>query len=243
MGKLVYRYAEDIFSTGAELAEVVRSRTIRGPTVFTVGVGDVVPKLVAARMLQPALALEEPVRIVCMEGKLEGLLAELAVHHLDLVLSDRPAPPGLSIRAYSHALGESGISFFARADAARKLRRGFPGSLHEAPMLLPTSDTALRRSLDQWFDEQEIAPRVVGEFEDSALLKAFGRGGHGVFPAPTAIGDEIKTQYRVSVVGHTDAITESFYAISAERRLKHPAAAAIRAASHANLAEGLSLGE
>jgi len=236
MGKLVFEYAEDIFTTGAELADVVRSKVPRGPLVFTVGVTDVVPKLVAARVLEPALALEESVRVVCLEGKLEALLAELAVHRLDMVLSDRPAPDGLNIRAYSHPLGASAISFFrAGADVARRLRRRFPASLHEAPMLLPTGNTALRRSLDHWFDDHKRVPHVVGEFEDSALLKAFGRSGRGIFPGPTAIEGAIKTQYRVSVVGRTEEVKESFYAISPERRLENPAAAAISEAARTAL--------
>ena len=213
MGKLVFEYAEDIFTTGAELADVVRSKVPRGPLVFTVGVTDVVPKLVASRVLEPALALEEPVRVVCLEGKLEALLAELAVHRLDMVLSDRPAPDGLNIRAYSHSLGVSAISFFcAGADLARRLRRRFPTSLHEAPMLLPTGNTALRRSLDHWFDDHKLVPHVVGEFEDSALLKAFGRSGRGIFPGPTAIEAAIKTPYRAAAAISEAARTALFVA-------------------------------
>ncbi len=235
MGELVFRYAQEIFSTGAELAEVVRGQGLRGPVVFTVGVVDVVPKLVAARMLQPALALPESLRVVCKEGKLEPLLADLAVHRLDLVLSDRPAPPGLNLRAYSHALGESGTSFFALPEVAKRLRRRFPKALNEAPMLLPTSDTALRRALDLWLDDLGLTPQVVAEFEDSALLKAFGRGGHGIFPAPTAIESAIKTQYGVAVVGRAEEVKEAFYAISPERKLKHPAATAVREAAREDL--------
>jgi len=235
VGKLVFEYAEEIFSVGAELAEVVKTRTRRGPVVFTVGVTDVVPKLIAARVLEPVLALDDPVRVVCLEGKLEGLLGELAIQRLDMVLSDRPAPDGLNIRAYSHRLGESGVSFFADADTTKRLRRRFPRSLADAPLLLPTSNTALRRSLDAWLEGLELAASVAAEFEDSALLKAFGLAGGRVFPGPTVIEREIKHQYRVSVVGRTDQVKEAFYAISPERRLKHPAAAAISEAARTDL--------
>ena len=235
MGKLVFEYADEIFSVGAELAEVVRTRTPRGPVTFTVGITDVVPKLVAARVLEPVLALDDPVRIVSLEGKLESLLADIAVHRLDLVLSDRPAPDGLNIRVYTHPLGESGVSFFADAATARRLRRRFPHSLGNAPLLLPTANTALRRSIDDWIERHDLVVNVAGEFEDSALLKAVGQVGGRVFPGPSAIESEIRRQYRMSVVGRTDEIVESFYAISPERRLKHPATAAISEAARTEL--------
>ena len=227
MGKLVFEYAEEIFTVGAELAEVVRTRSPRGPVVFRVGITDVLPKLVASRVLEPALALEDPVRIVCLEGKLEALLADLAVHRLDMVLSDRPAPDGLNIRAYTHPLGDSGVTFFSDAATARRLRRRFPRSLGDTKLLLPTSNTVLRRSIDAWLEQHDLVADVAAEFEDSALLKAFGRLGKSVFPGPTAIESDITEQYHVSVVGRTDEIREAFYAISPERRLKNPAAAAI----------------
>ena len=227
MGKVVFKYAEEIFSIGAELSEVVRSRVPRGPVVFTVGVTDVVPKLVAARVLKPALALDEAVRMVCLEGKLEALLGDLAIHRLDMVLSDRPAPDGLNIRAYSHRLGECGVTFFAAPATAKRIRRRFPRCLNDVQMLLPTRNTALRRSIDNWLEAEDLSPTVAAEFEDSALLKAFGQAGPYVFPGPTAIEREIKTRYRVAVVGRTDAVRESLFAISAERRLKHPVITAI----------------
>ena len=235
MGKVAFEYAEEIFSTGAELAEVVRSRIPRGPLVFTVGVTDVVPKLIAAEVLGPAVVMERPVRIVCVEGKLEALLADLAVHRLDMVLADRRAPDGLNVRVYSHLLGESGITFFGDEATANQLRDGFPRSLNRQPMLLPTTNTVLRRQVDRWFDTYEIAPEIRGEFEDSALLKAFGQSGLGVFVGPTVIEERILAQYRVSVVGRTDGISESIYAISPERRLKHPAAAAISEAARSQV--------
>ena len=235
MGSFVFDYAEDIFSVGAELTQALKSQTRRGPVVFTVGITDVMPKLIAARVLEPALELDDPVKVVCLEGKLEALLADLAVHRLDMVLSDRPAPEGLNIRVYSHRLGECGISFFADATTAKRLRRRFPQSLSNASVLLPTANTALRRSLDAWMDDQGLTPTIVGEFEDSALLKAVGQTGRRVFPGPSAIEKEIKAQYRVSVIGRTDDVREAFYAISPERRLKHPAASAISLAARTRL--------
>ena len=235
MGKVAYEYANDIFSTGAELAEVVRSRIPQGPLVFTVGVTDVLPKLIAAEVLEPAVGLGRPVRLVCVEGKLEALLGDLAVHRLDMVLADRRAPEGLNVRVYNHLLGESGVTFFAHESLARQLADGFPHSLERQPMLLPTANTMLRRQLDRWLDSQEIRPEIKAEFEDSALLKAFGQGGLGVFAGPSVIEERILAQYRVSVVGRTNGITETFYAISPERRLKHPAATAISDAAKSHV--------
>jgi len=194
---------------------------------LVVGVADAVSKLIAYRLLQPALQLPEPVRIVCREDRPERLLAELSVHGLDLVLSDAPVGPAIKVRAFNHLLGECGVGFFAAPGLAKRLAGRFPGSLHGAPMLLPTETTALRRALDQWFDAQGIRPQVVSEFEDSALLKVFGQQGLGVFPAPSAIDAEVRRQYGVRLLGTTTAVRERFYAISVERRLKNPAVVAI----------------
>jgi len=198
-------------------------------------VADAVPKLIAYRLLEPALHLPEQVRIVCREDRPDRLLAELSTQALDLVLSDAPVGAAVKVRAYNHLLGECGITFFATARVAAAHRRRFPASLDGAPMVLPTENTALRRSLDQWFDAQRLRPVVVSEFEDSALLKVFGQAGVGIFVAPTAIEAEIRRQYGVRVVGRTEAVTERFYAITVDRRLKNPAILAISTAAREKL--------
>ena len=235
MGRLVYRYADEIFSLGGELVDTVKGRPTGRPVRLVVGVADAVSKLIAYRLLQPALQLPEPVRIVCREDRPERLLAELSVHGLDLVLSDAPVGPAVNVRAFNHLLGECGVGFFAAPKLAQRLSGRFPESLHGVPMLLPTETTALRRALDQWFEAQGIRPQVVSEFEDSALLKVFGQQGLGVFPAPSAIEAEVRRQYGVRLVGTTTAVRERFYAISVERRLKNPAVVAICDAARATL--------
>jgi LysR family transcriptional activator of nhaA len=230
-GQLVYRYAEEIFSLGSELAQVVRDRLPAAPTVLNIGVTQSLPKLIAHRMIAPALESNGELRIVCVESGLEELLSELALHNLDLVLSDRPVPQGLSIKAYSHFLGECGTSFFYKKGAWKRTRRPFPASLAEARFLLPRIGTGLRTQIDAWLEQHRIVPPVVFEFDDSALLKAFGMEGAGVFPGPTAIESEISDMYRVAIVGRTEEVVERFYAISPERRLKHPAVVAISEAA------------
>ena len=231
VGRLVFRYADEIFGLGRELLETVKGRPTGQPMRLTVGIADAVPKLIAYRLLRPALTGAEPVRIVCREDKPDRLLAQLAAHGLDLVLSDAPIGPTTKVRAFNHLLGECGVTFFATPALARTCRRGFPRSLGGAPMLLPTDNTALRRSLDDWFESEDIRPRVASEFEDSALLMAFGQAGMGLFPAPSAIERQVRSQYGVVVVGRLDAVCERFYAISGERRLKHPAVVAISEAA------------
>lgn len=226
-GRMVYGYADEIFTLGRELLETVAGRGPGRRPRLVVGIADAVPKLVAYRILEPARRLPEPVTIVCLEDKPDRLLPELAAHQLDLVLADTPANPGLGVKAFSHLLGESGVTFFALAPLAARLRRGFPRSLAGQPMLLPAETTGLRRSLDAWFEREDLRPSVVGEFEDPALLKTFGQSGAGVFPAPTAIEDEVRRQRHVVVVGRTMEVRERFYAISVERKLKHPAVTAI----------------
>jgi LysR family transcriptional activator of nhaA len=183
----------------------------------------VVPKLLAYRILAPVLDMQEPVRLVCHEAPLVDLLADLSVHKLDLVLADSPINPALNIRAYNHALGECGISFFAAPRLAASLAEGFPNSLDGAPMLMPSGSSSLRRALEQWFERQGVAPKVVAEFEDRALMKAFGEGGSGVFTTPTAVEDDVRQKYGVQVIARTDEVRERYYAISAERHIRHPA--------------------
>lgn len=227
MGHVVYRYAEEIFALGREMVETVQGRSTGQPPSLSVGIVDALPKLVVRRLLEPAFSLEQPVRLVCRESSFDKLLADLALHTLDIVISDTPVPSGSSIRAYSHLLGETGVRFFGAPALAARFRGGFPGSLDGAPMVLPLENLALRRMLNQWFDRHGIRPRVVAECEDSALLKQLGADGAGVFVAPAVIEREVARQYGVETIGHTDEVRERFYAISAERRLKHPAVLAI----------------
>ncbi len=178
--------------------------------------------MIAYRIIEPVLNLEDPVRIVCWEGDLQNLLSDIAIHKLDLILSDRPMPTGLNVKAFNHALGESTVSFFAQKRMAISYRKKFPQSLHEAPMLVPVATNTLRRSLDDWFDQIEVIPNIIAEFDDSALLKAFGEAGVGVFPAPTAIKNEVQHMYHASVIGEVKELKETYYAISPERKIKHP---------------------
>jgi LysR family transcriptional activator of nhaA len=235
VGRVVYRYADEIFGLGRELLDTVKGRTSGRPARFSVGVANVVPKLVAYRLLEPALKLADTVQIVCYEDRPERLLAELAVHELDLVLSDAPVGPGLSVRAYNHLLGECGVAIFGEEKLAAAHRAHFPRSLDGAPFLLPTPGTTVRRALEDWFDAQGIRPRIVGEFEDSALLKVFGQAGRGLFAAPAATETEVKHQHGVRRVGAVPSVRERFYAISVERRLKHPAVVAISEAARSTL--------
>ena len=234
-GQTVYRYADEIFAVGRELLDVVKGRPTEKHTRLNIGIADVVPKLVAYRLLAPALALRPPVAVICREGKSESLIADLAIHALDLVVSDAPVPPTVSVRAYSHLLGTCAVTFFASKKVATRLKGGFPALLDGAPMLLPTVNTSMRRDLEQWFSKVGVKPHVVSEFEDSALLKVFGEAGAGVFAGPSAIEAEISRQYDVKKIGRTDQLHERYYAISVERRLKHPAVVAISDAAREGL--------
>jgi LysR family transcriptional activator of nhaA len=226
-GQQVFEYADEIFAIGRELTDFVSTGKSGLLKKFIVGMPDVVPKLIAFELLKPAIHHPDGLQIVCYEGKLEQLLADLALHKMDLVLSDAPAPPTIDIRVYSHKLGECGLSFLAIPEIAKKHRRGFPKSLHGAPMLLPTDHTAVRRSLNLWLDDHGIHPHIVAEFEDSALLKVFGQSGLGVVPIPTAIEKEVKKQYGMSLVGRLPEVIDQFFAISVEKRVQHPATLAI----------------
>ena len=236
VGRVAFRYAEEIFTLGRELQDTLGGRGAgQRPARFVVGVADVVPKLIAHQLLRPALSLAEPVTLVCRDDAPERLLADLAVHALDLVISDAPVGPTVHVRAFNHLLGETGVTMFAVPELAERYRRGFPRSLDGAPVVLPAEHTVLRRALDQWFDDLGVRPDVRGQFSDSALMKVFGQAGMGVFPGPTVIEAEIRRQYAVRVVGRTTDVRESFYAISAERRIKHPAVLAIAEAARAKL--------
>jgi len=223
-GQMVYRYADEIFTLGRELSDSLRGMPSKDSLRLTVGVPDALPKLVVYNLLKPALDIaEQQVQLVCYEGKLNELLADLALHRLDIVLADSPLTPATHIRAFNHPLGESSVTVFGEAKLTQKHKKKFPQSLHGAPMLLPTPNTSLRRALDQWFDTTGIHPVIVHEFEDSAILKVFGEHGEGLFVGPSVIEEAICRQYRVRTLGRIDEVTEKFYAISPERRLKHPA--------------------
>jgi LysR family transcriptional activator of nhaA len=227
VGRLVYSYADEIFGLGRDLLEALEHRPTRRPLRLVVGIDDVVPKEIAQRLLEPAFALKQPVRIVCREGTLERLVADLAIHEIDLVLSDAPVMPSLSVRAYSHRLGTSDEWWMATPTLARTLRRGFPRSLDGVPVLLPTNDTAIRRALDQWLDEHNVRPILIGEFEDYAMLREFARAGHGFTPVPSVLREQFRKQYGFAPIGRADPVRAEFYAISVERKIKHPAVAAI----------------
>ncbi|MCU0733897.1 MAG: transcriptional activator NhaR [Methylotetracoccus sp.] len=226
-GRIVFHYADEIFTLGRDLINTLNGRPGRRGLRLTVGVADALPKLIAYRLIEPALRLPDPVQIVCYEDKAERLLAEISLHGIDLVLSDVPATPSTGARSFNHFLGECGVAVFGTQEVAARYSDDFPRSLNGAPFLLPTPSTALRRSLDQWFDSEGISPKIQAEIEDSALIKTFGSAGVGLFIAPTAVEREVQRQYAVHVIGRIDAVRERYYAITARRKLKHPAVTVI----------------
>jgi LysR family transcriptional activator of nhaA len=227
VGQMVYGYAQQIFGLGQELMDAVKQRPSERPIRLVVGVDDVLPKEIAQALIEPALALKQPVRLLCREGSLEPLLAALALHQLDVVLSDTPVTPSLNVRAYNHPLGECGVVWMGAPALAKAHRRRFPKSLDGAPVLLPTDDTAIRRDIDQWCDGEEIRPNMVAEFEDYGLLRAFGQQGTGLIPVPSVLDRVFQKQYGLESVGLAHGVTVRFYAVSIERRIRHPAVAAI----------------
>lgn len=236
VGRMVFGYAEAIFSIGAELEEAVREYPQQGrPLEFRVGVADAVPKTIACRLIEPAAQLPEPVRIVCREWKLDTLLGELALHRLDLVIADAPIPSDVSVRAFNHRLGSCGISFFAAPSLHAAFKGRFPACLDGAPLLVPADESALGQRLRAWLQARSLHPRVVGECDDSALAKEFGRRGMGVFVGPTVLEQDIEKQYGVRVLGSTTDVEAEFFAISVERRLTHPCVTAITEAARTEL--------
>mgnify|MGYP001817094122 CR=1 FL=1 len=230
-GRLALSYADEIFSLGGELEEIVQNLPLERQLVFKVGVVDAVPKSIAYRLLTPAMQLPESVRIICREGEIKKLLADLAIHKLDLIISDERIPSNINVRGFNHFLGESGISFFANDSIAETLTEDFPKCLNGAPLLVPGEMNGVRKYLFQWLDKLHLHPKIIGEFDDSALMKAFGQAGVGVFIAPTAIAEEVAKQYAVSIIGQTDDVTEKFFSISIERKISHPAVVAINEAA------------
>jgi len=237
-GRSIYRYANEIFALGRDLMNTAQGRAVGGAMQLTAGVANVVPKLIAYRILEPALRLPEAVRLECREETPERLLAELAVHRLDLVLTDAPVGPTAKVRAFNHLLGECGVSVLGAPDLARAHRRGFPRSLDGAPFLVQGEDSAIRRPLEDWFERENLRPIIVGGFEDSALMKAFAQAGAGLFVAPTAIEAEVCRQYGVSLVARVESLRERFYVITIERTLKHPAVVAVCALARKKLFGG-----
>lgn len=235
VGQVVYGYADEIFGLGRELQDVLKGRPRGRPLRFSVGISDMVPKLIAYRILQPVLNMPERVQLICEEDRPERLFAELADHRLDAVLSDTPITPLVPVKAFNHVLGSCGVSLFGSAELAARYRKGFPGCLDGAPFLMPVEGSSLRRSLEQWMEEHKLRPAIIAEFKDSALMKTFGEAGAGLFAAPAAIEREVKAHYGVAIVGRIGSVTERFYAISVERKLKHPAVITISEAARQEL--------
>lgn len=221
-GQQVFHYADEIFSVGRELREFVKTGQTGTRKRFLVGMPDVVPKLIALELLKPALESASRPRMIYYQGPLNDLLGDLALHKLDVVLSDSPAPT--TFHVYNHKLGECGLSMLAAPTLAKKYRKGFPRSLEGAPLLLPTDRTALRRSLDRWMDERRLFPDIVAEFANSVLLNVFGQAGEGIFPVPTAIQENVKKQYGAWLVGRLPEVVNMFYAISVQKRVQHEVA-------------------
>ncbi len=235
-GRLALNYAEQIFTLGAEL-EVALRQVGGGRRVldFRVGVADSVAKSVVYRLLEPAMAVKEPVKLICSEGKFPDLLAQLALHRLDLVIADEPLPRRVSVKAFSHPLGSSSMSFFCAPRLKAQLQRPFPQCLNDTPMLMPGGSTSIRQQMEGWLTRHQLHPRIIGEFDDAALLKAFGREGRGIFMAPTVLEAETISQFDVDVIGRTDELVEEFFALSVERRITHPCVLAITDAAHDQL--------
>lgn len=236
VGRIVFEYAEEIFTAGQELMERLKGAQTDGTLTFTVGIPDFLPKQVAFRLLEPVFRMPEKVQLICNEGKLSELLADLAVHKADLVLSDSPAGSQVSVKAYNHALGESGITWVATASLAERLRDNYPGSLDGQPLLLPTQNTVLRRSVEEWFDRQNFSPNIIAEIEDSALLKLFAAEGIGLAPVASTVLEDLEAHYKLFPVGNLDDVSIQFYAISVERKVSHPAVRAITEAARTRLA-------
>ncbi len=235
-GHLALGYADQIFSLGAELEAAVR-QAHGGQRVleFRVGVADSVSKTVAYRLLEPALAVPEPVRLICSEGKLPDLVAQLALNRLDLVLADEPMSKRISVKAFNHPLGRTTMSFFCTPTLKMQLHGAFPACLNDTPMLIAGAQASVRQQLEGWLTRHQIHPRIIGEFDDGALMKAFGRQGRGVFMAPTATEAETIAQFGVEVIGRSDELVEEFYAVSVERRITHPCVVAMTDAARGQL--------
>lgn len=222
IGKMTYSYADDIFSLGNELQHALSTQQVGQQIIFTVGVTDVIPKVFTFDLLKTCFDMEDPLRLVCREGDLDTLLAELAISKLDLIISDRPLIPGSPIKAYSHSLGATGLTFYAAKRHAKRLASNFPHSLDQEPFLISGDKSTQRTNLMAWFNELQINPHILAEFDDSALMKFFGQSGYGVFCSPSIIEKHVTEHYKVAIIGRTQEVGEQYYAISPERKLKHP---------------------
>ncbi|KIF83225.1 transcriptional activator NhaR [Noviherbaspirillum autotrophicum] len=231
-GRVALGYADQIFLLGEQMQEVLAETDVGRTMRLAVGISDSLPKLIASRLLDAALKLPQKIKLICYEDDFESLLGNLSVHKLDVVLTDRPVPSGTTLRVFSHLLGESEISLFGLPEMAKRYRPKFPASLNGAPLLLPTRGNAIRGRLDHWFENHDVRPDVVGEFDDNALLNTFGRNGVGLFPAPSALAKDVREQFGAVPVGELAQVREQFYAISNERKIKHPAVEAILSAIH-----------
>ena len=234
-GKVVYSYAQEIFALGQDLINAVEREPADRSLRLAVGIVDVIPKTLVHRLLAPALRIAQPVHLICREDKGDRLLADLSAHRFDVVLSDGPIGTAVQLRGYNHLLGECGVTFFGTQKLATRYRRGFPRSLDGAPVLLPTDNTAMRRGLNQWFEALRIHPVVVAEFDDGATMASFGRAGAGIFPAPSAVEEEVCRENAVGVLGRSDRVRERYYAITNQARLQHPGVAAILEAARTEL--------
>lgn len=235
-GHLALGYADQIFALGTELETAVR-QAHGGQRLldFKVGVADSVTKSIAYRLLEPALAIAEPVRLVCHEGKFPDLLAQLALNRLDLVIADEPMSKRLNVKAFNHPLGRTAMSFFCAPSLKAGLKGTFPRCLNDFPMLIPGPHASVRQQLEGWLTRHQIHPRIIGEFDDGALMNAFGREGRGAFMAPTVMEHETVEQFGVEVIGRTDELVDEFYAVSVERRITHPCVVAITDAARGQL--------
>ena len=235
-GRLALGYADQIFALGSELEAAVRlARGGQRVLDFSVGVADSVAKSVAYRLLEPALAVAMPVRMICVEGKFPDLLAQLALQRLDLVIADEPMSRRISVKAFNHPLGSTAMSFFCTPALKAKLKGDFPQCLNDAPMLIQGSSASVRQQLEGWLTRYQIHPRIVGEFDDGALMTAFGREGRGVFMSPSVLEPETIAQFGVEVIGRSSELVEEFYAVSVERRITHPCVVAITDAARGRL--------
>lgn len=234
-GRLALEYADEMFALVGELDQAIRNYQKGRPTEFRVGVSDALPKSLVYRLLRPAVSLPEPARIICREWHLDRLLTELALHRLDLVISDTPVPHNVDVRAYSHKLGESGLSFLAHPDLVRQVTESFPACLNQIPILMPGEDSAMRRKLTEWLDRKRLRITVAGEFDDAALMAAFGRERIGAFPIPSVLVEEYLASGDLQLLGAADQVCIEYFALSVQRRLTHPCVLAITSGADASL--------